>query len=136
MPNMFKDFFESLKVELTGVAPDVKVGIPYSTKNGAPSKEVTIYITFINIERIDRLTSTANIRVLFTAYIREDELDEEAVQLDALDAIDDIISYLSENKSSYTLIPTPENMTNNIWSAFRIPLRPFLIYECPVSLAT
>ena len=143
---MFRDFFDSLKVELMGVFPHVQVGIPHSSKENTSNPEndvselddgLTIYITFINIEKIEKIdlqSSIATIKVLFTAFLKDKDLHDEEKQLAALDAIDEIILYLNENKKKYNLVATPENMTNNIWSSFRIPLRPFLLYECPVNL--
>lgn len=138
---MLRDFFESLKIELAGISPDIQVGIPYAEREGVEQPgEVTIYITFINIEKIEKkahaggVASIATIRVLFTAFIRDKQLHEEEEQFKALEALDNIITYLDNNKRSYNLIATTENGTNNIWSAFRIPLRPFLVYECPVNL--
>jgi len=134
---MFRNFFESLKIELTGMGQEVKVGIPHKPNgdDGNQGEDITIYLTFVNIERIERQAGRAVIRILITAFIKESKLVTEEAQLDAFQAIDEIIGYLEENRRSYTLVPTPENMTNNIWSAFRIPLRPFLVYECPVSLS-
>jgi hypothetical protein len=143
---MLRDFFESLKDELMGIFPHVMVGIPHTSKEDPsnPANDVTdsddnliIYITFINIEKIEQIglqSSIATIRVLFTAFLKDKDLQDEEKQLMALDAIDEIILYLNENKKKYNLVATPENVTNNIWSSFRIPLRPFLLYECPVNL--
>lgn len=139
---MLRDFFESLKIELAGICPDIKVGIPYAERElRSPPEEDTVFITFINIEKIEKkanaggITSMANIRVLFTTYIKDGEReDEEEKQLKELETLDKIITYLDNNKRSYNLIATTENGTSNIWSAFRIPLQPFLVYECPVDL--
>jgi hypothetical protein len=138
---MLRDFFESLKIELAGIFPNIQVGIPYTAKEVmGQTKGITIYITFVNIEKIEKkanaggINSIATIRVLFTAFIKDEELQDEVVQMDALGALDNIITYLDNNKRSYNLIATTENGTSNIWSAFRIPLRPCLVYECAVNL--
>ena len=137
---MLREFFETLQDELSGIGPTVKVAIP-PKENSSPDgegesskEEITIYLTCVNMEKIDRVNNYVKIRVLITAYYKE-ELEGETMYLDALEALDDIINYLDENKRNYNLIATPESMTNNIWSTFRTQLRPFLMYECPVSLA-
>ena len=143
---MFRDFFESLKVELRGVFPHVMVGIPHSPKEVSDNSVndtseldngLTIYLTFVNIEKIEKInlqTSIATIKVLITAFLKDKDLHDEEKQLEALEAIDEIIFFLHENERKYNLVATPESTTNNIWSSFRIPLRPFLLYECPVTL--
>ena len=133
---MFRDFFENLKVELAGVVPEVRIGVP---KENAELEDITIYITFVNIENIDRQREVAKIKVLITAFIPKAEGDQEANEANeiaAIDAIDEVFMYLEENRRSYTLVATAENLLNNIWSALRVPLRPFLVYECPVKLST
>lgn len=133
---MFRDFFDALKIELMGVIPEVRIGAPREDKEGKLN-ELTVYLSFVNIENVDRQRGVAVIRVLITAFEpNKDNADEkEKYELAAIEAIDEIFSYLEENKKSYHLVATPENLTNNIWSAFRIPLRPFLVYECPVRLS-
>jgi hypothetical protein len=133
---MFRDFFDNLKIELAGVVPEVRIGVP---REDADLEETTIYITFVNIESIDRQRRVANIKVLITAFIPKTEGDQEtneANEIAAIDAIDEVFMYLEENKRSYTLVATTENLLNNIWSALRVSLRPFLVYECPVKLST
>ena len=137
---MFRAFFEELQTELSGIGPTVKVANPPTPENGKRDEvEVAIYLTFVNIESIDRINNYAKIRVLITAYYKDKPADDnedevESLNLEALETLDDIINYLNENKRNYNLIATPESTTNNIWSTFRTQLRPFLMYECPVSL--
>jgi len=142
---MFRAFFDTLKTELTGVADNVRIGIPHTDKSKsddtgldieANTSGVTLYITFVNIENLARGTGAgrATIRVLFTAFVGEEDLQDEDMHLEALDILDEVVDYLDDNRRSYNLIATPEQMTNNMWSSFRIPLRPFLVYECPIQL--
>ncbi len=131
--SMFRDFFEELQTELMGIGLTVEIGVPNDPKE--EKEELIIYLSFVNIENIDRQTNYARIRVLITAFIGKDKLGDHETNLDALEALDDIINYLDDNKRSYNLVATPESTTNNIWSAFKITLRPFLMYECPVGLS-
>lgn len=131
---MFRAFFEELQTELMGIGLTVEVGAPNDPKE-EPEDDIIIYLSFVNIESIDRQNNYARIRVLVTAFVKKEDLGESETNLDAIEALDDIINYLDDNKRSYNLIATPESMTNNIWSAFKITLRPFLMYECPVSLS-
>ena len=134
---MFREFFDALKIELKGIVPEVRIGVPRDDKE-SKMEDITVYITFVNIDKIDRQRKIAVIRVLITAFGPKAEGDEdkkEEYEIEAIDAIDEVFMYLEENRKNYNLIATPENLTNNIWSAFRIPLRPFLVYECPVSIS-
>ena len=135
---MFRDFFEDLKVELAGVIPEVRIGVPKEDKD-SKLEDTTVYITFVNIENIDRQREIAVIRVLITVFSPKAEGDqdqEEENELAAIEAIDEIFMYLENNRRNYNLVATPENLINNIWSALKIPLRPFLVYECPVKLSS
>jgi len=135
---MFKDFFEDLKVELSGIIPEVRIGVPKEDKENKLDA-VTVYLTFINIENIDRQRDMAVIRVLISVFgpnSNGDMDEEEENELTAIEAIDEIFSYLENNRRNYILMPTTENLINNIWSTLKIPLRPFLVYECPVNLET
>lgn len=136
---MFRTFFEDLKVELSGIIPEVRIGIPKEDKDDTRElDDTTVYLSFINIENIDRQRDIAIIRVLITVFVPkvEDLEEEETNELAAVEAIDEIFRYLENDRRSYNLIATSENLMNNIWSALRIPLRPFLIYECPINLST
>ncbi len=131
---MIKDFLEALKVELTGVIPDVRIGFPREDKE-SKLEDVTIYISPVNIDNTDRQRDVAIIRVVLSAFgpkIEGDEDKKEEYELEAIAAIDEVFLYLDENRKTYNLIATPENLS--IWSSFRIPLRPFLVYECSVNL--
>lgn len=134
---MVSNLFEQLVGELTGLdVGEVKIGTPHEPTGlgGILDGGLTVYLTYLSLESIDRVRRIAKVRIMITTYFPESDAGDEEVQKEALEGLDDIIRYLADNQRQFTLIATPDHSANNIWSSLRIPLRPFLVYECPITL--
>lgn len=136
---MIHETIQHIAEELYGMpdVADVKIGVPHepSIQEDQGGSSITVFLTFLNLESIDRHRKQAKIRVMLTAYYPDAEAGVEDVQVHALEALDHIIQYLSDRQQEYVLIATPDHAANNIWSSLRMGLRPFLVYECQMPLS-
>ncbi len=136
---MLNDLFEELEAELQGIDSDeasIRVGTPHDLRVGiddANGSKITVYLTFLNLESVDHYKNQARVRIMITTYYSDDNQEDE-IPNEAIKILDEILELLADNKSKYSLVATPEHSANNIWSALRVGLRPFLVYECPVQL--
>ena len=141
---MVSELFTELEDELMGLdnVGSVRVGVPVEARNaeiGGDDDKLIVYLTFLNLESVDRVQKRkqARVRIMITAYYRDEDQDDandDSKAKLALEAIDDILQRLADNARQFVLVATPEHTANSIWSSLRVGLRPFLVYECPVSI--